>query len=158
MARRDLILLAAVQGVAACITCFLVLGVAPGAVVLLSVAASAGCFLVALDRVFASDLNMVTAVNCLLFLPVGTDLFFALGFRATALNCMLASAHGRAHAALTDADTAAQAATHSAQLVAVVVLPATIGFSATVGFPLACLDEGILSLCRPHSPLYGESI
>ena len=86
------------------------------------------------------------------------DLFFALGFRATALNCMLASAHGRAHAALTDADTAAQAATHSAQLVAVVVLPATIGFSATVGFPLACLDEGILSLCRPHSPLYGESI
>ena len=43
-------------------------------------------------------------------------------------------------------------------LVAVVVLPATIGFSATVGFPLACLDEGILSLCRPHSPLYGESI
>ena len=126
---------------------------------LLSVAASAGCFLVALDRVFVSDLNMVTAVNCLLFLPVGTDLFIALGFRATALNCMLAGAHGRAHAARTDADTAAQAAAHSARLAGGGRRAAGDRRSRwTVGFPLACLDEGSLSLCRPHSPLYGESI
>ena len=104
---------------------------------------------------------MVTAVNCMIFIPVGIDLYFHLGFRATALSCLYY--RERTHSDCSCTSTCAtgnvqlsastandldehEHAMHSAYLVAVVVLPATIGFAATVGFPL-----WILLLCR--SPL-----
>ena len=137
------------------------LGVWQSAMVVLCVLATVSLMLSAVNEVFQQDLNMVTAVNCMIFIPVGIDLYFHLGFRATALSCL--HYRERTHSDCSCTSTCANGnvqlpastakdmdehehATHSAYLVAVVVLPATIGFAATVGLPL-----WLLLLCR--SPL-----
>ena len=139
-AHSDLVTVALVQSVGACLTCFLVLGLSPALMVVLCVLASACSMLLALDRIFAQDLNMITAVNWMIFVPVGTDLFFHLGFRATALSCLRCRPSSDDGSQVDGCGVTSsggkdeQHAVHSAQLVAIVVLPGTIGFAATVGF------------------------
>lgn len=168
-AHHDIVMLGGVQLLGAAAICLPVLGLFQSTMVLLCVAGSVCSMLIALDRVFQQDLNMITAVNAMIFIPVGTDLFFHLGFRATALSCLRyrsSSAIVAANAACGSGSGSSRLvqsevwrddergyggveelhAMHSAQLVAIVVLPATIGFAATVGFPL-----WLLLLCS--SPL-----
>ena len=159
-ANRDLIMLGALQLVVSATVCVLVLGLWQSAMVLLCVLATVSTMFLALGEVFQQDLNMVTAVNIMIFIPVGIDLFFHLGFRATALSCLhyrdrksdsggcssISHLHAPGSYATSGAVEEYEHALHSAHLVAVVVLPATIGFAATVGFPL-----WLLLLCR--SPL-----
>lgn len=156
-ANCDLVVLGVLQLVASTAVCVLVLGLWQATMVLLCVLATVSTMFLALDEVFQQDLNMVTAVNCMIFIPVGIDLFFHLGFRATALSCLYyrdrksLNGGGSAHLQVpysyrtSDVDDY-EHAMHSAHLVAVVVLPATIAFAVTVGFPL-----WLLLLCR--SPL-----
>lgn len=135
----DLLRIVCAQLCGTCGLIALVLGVGPALLLALCMTGSLGSMLIVLDQVFSVDLNMVTAVNVLLFVPCTTDFFFHLCFRATAFGCLprLDSSHR---------DNDDMTSIRRARLVAIVVLPGFVAFGVTVGLPL-----WLLLLCS--SPL-----